>query len=423
MITRTVVIWALYLTISRVVLAAPDGQRCATVSRDNLVSCALSASFALKRAEQDGKALEGRAMSARPWLPSNPMVSGSLARRLTNGSNPTTTNWTATLAQELDLSGQRGARVGAAENDALAQKWRTVGTARDAAALAWLAYFDTLASKEDLALAAALQSSAETLSLSAAARARNGLLPQIDADVADIAFIKAQQARMQAELRNDYARARLTMMTGGATDSDVAVQNDTLRPLASAESAAPAEMTSNRPELRALQLEQKAFAARASLFRRARVPNITLSAFAQNDGYDERVYGFGLGLPLAIPGLGKTYAGDIAEAEAMAEKTQVDTQRVQREVSLELRRTRQQLDARRRELTLFDDTKAIRIEKMLAEITTEQEAGRFSIRDAVIARERLTEFLQGRIEAKHALCVASVEHAQAAGVPLEKGAQ
>src|SRR6185369_14506042 len=70
-----------------------------------------------------------------------------------------------------------------------------------------------------------------------------------------------------------------------------------------------------------------------SLFRRTRVPNVTVSAFVQNDAFNDRVFGVGLAIPIPIA---RTYGGEIAEAEAEAARAKSEAARIVRE--LELRR-------------------------------------------------------------------------------------
>ena len=64
---------------SHLALAAePD---CVTITRVNLVACAQVNSPLLLAELASSRAAEGRREAARPFLPSNPMVSGTLASR------------------------------------------------------------------------------------------------------------------------------------------------------------------------------------------------------------------------------------------------------------------------------------------------------------------------------------------------------
>ena len=91
---------------------------CSHVSRSNVVGCALAASLERQAGEAAVRASEGRVQATDPWLPSNPELAVTGARRRTAAES--TLNWSASLGVELEIAGQRGARRRAAlaERDA-----------------------------------------------------------------------------------------------------------------------------------------------------------------------------------------------------------------------------------------------------------------------------------------------------------------
>jgi outer membrane protein, heavy metal efflux system len=96
----------------------------------------------------------------------------------------------------------------------------------------------------------------------------------------------------------------------------------TLDPLTDVESTGRAVLNNtatDRLDVRALDDERRSLSARADALRRARLPNPSLVAFAQNDGFNERVFGGGISIPLPLPApVGRVFTGEIAEAEAAA---------------------------------------------------------------------------------------------------------
>ena len=58
-----------------------------------------------------------------------------------------------------------------------------------------------------------------------------------------------------------------------------------------------------------------------------------------------------------------------------------------------------------------------------AALAQEIEAGRLTVRDAVVAQQALIELLSASVAARRALCIASVDLAKALGVSLEGGTQ
>ncbi|AKU94943.1 Heavy metal RND efflux outer membrane protein, CzcC family [Labilithrix luteola] len=353
------------------------------------------------------------------------MLAGALARRASNGSDPTAVNWTATLAQEIEIAGGRGARLRAAEHEKLAQKSRAIGTERDTATLAWAAYFDAIADREQLRLAEQMETLGALLARAARARADRGVGSTVDADVAEAAQIRIVQERFAADRQVRSSTAALASLTGGdPLGADGGVDGE-LVPLHAVD-ALRGDTTSavaSRPEIAAARAERSSFDARASAFRRARVPNVTVSVFAQNDGYHEKVLGMGLALPIPIPGVGRTYAGEIAEANALAAQASSEVDRLTLTARLELATALQGLDSRRDELDAFSKERLERAEKSLGDIATEIEAGRLGVRDALLAQQALIDLLRSHLEARRALCLASVELARAANLPLERGVQ
>lgn len=421
--------FAVALTIALISISntgrAEERGACAPVTRENLVRCALAASPTVRREHYGTAAAEGRVQAARPILPSNPVVSGIVARRAGNGVDATAVNWTATLAQEIEIAGQRGARVRAAHLATIAQRKRVIGTERDTATLAWAAYFDAIADRDQLRLAEQMETRGALVARAARARAERGVGSAVDADVAEAAQIRLVQDRFAADRQARGATAALASLTGGdPLSTDGRVDGD-LVPLHGTDAlrARAASAVAARPEIAATRAEQSAFEARASAFRRARVPNVTVSIFAQNDGYDEKVLGMGLALPIPIPGLGRTYAGEIAEANALAAQASADVDRLTVAARLELATAQQALDSRRAELDAFSTERLDRAEKSLANIAEEIEAGRLGVRDALLAQQALIELLRSHLEARRALCLASLELARAANLPLERGVQ
>jgi len=403
-------------------VAAQERASCAIVTRAKLGACALSASLGLESERWRHEAAQGRLTAASPWLPANPSLALTGAQRTDAGGGRTVTNWAATLSQPLEIAGQRGARRAAASAELeVAERQRTV-MARDVVAQAWASYFEVLAARELLRVAGKLEAALQQLQRAAQGRAERGLLAPVEADIAEIALLKAIQQRMAADRQMRTSQANLALAMGVApAGPELQVAGD-LTPLAVAAEARASEAM--RPEIAALQAEQRAFSERARMFRRARVPDVTLSVFAQRDGFAERVLGVGVALPLPLPSpVGRTFSGEIAEAEAMSRRAKTELEKERRQLSSSLLLARAEYDSRRAELEIFTPERRARAEQTLLDLASEIVAGRLSVREAIVTEQSLIEFLRGYVAARHALCSASVELARASGVAFERGAQ
>jgi len=398
---------------------------CATrVTRDNLVPCALAASPDLRVEREAESALEGRRQAADTLLPSNPVLGLEGARRTTPGTDRAPAfNWSASLSQELELAGQRGQRQRAAQAALEAQRLRILARQRDTASSAWNSYFEVIAARLQQELAQRLLDASRRVAAVVRAKAEQGLIAPVDADVASAAALRVQQQALRTAQAEAVARAQLAFWLGVDPERPPEVSGELL-PLAGLPELdlEPSRASEARPELRAWDAERSALAARAEGLRRARIPNPSLSLFAREDGYGERVYGVGLSVPIPLPGpLGQLYAGEIAELEAQGRQAEAERARARARAGLELARIRASYRAHRAAVASFDRALLERAERTLGDSGREIEAGRLSVRDALPAQQALIELLQAHLEELEAWCLASVELARALDLPLERG--
>ena len=392
------------------------------ITRANLPSCVRTKSLAPQIERREANAAIGRFMAASPIFPSNPVLSLSGSRRFASPmtENLAQYNWSAQLSQEIEIAGQRGARRDAvrAEQDAVARI--VTLTDRDALANAWNAYFELLASEEDLALMKRIEGfSKHALEVTAAA-AEKGLTSGVDADVAEASFLRIPLARLVSEQRKDRARAALAGLLG-FDPAALAVTGD-LEPLAEVASLklpSADEIVEHRPEVQTLEATRRSLHARASYLRRARFPNPTLSVFVQNDEVNNPVFGVGISFPIPLPQpIGRTYAGEIHESEALSDKFRLQADQARRDAREDLTTAVRTYELSKEARALFTDQRLARAITSLQAIATEIENGRLAVKDAIVSQQTLLDLSRSAIEAKLALCLASVRLARAAGQTL-----
>lgn len=381
------------------------------IHRGNVAACALRASSALTRAMALERASEGRRVTARSFLPSNPTLGATIGSRA--GPADRAVNWSLSLGQELEVAGQNALRVAVVNEELQAQTHRVSATRAAIAANAWLAYFGVLATTERLHLAGKLASATEAVAATVRAMTARGLASEVDADIAEAAALRATQERIALQTTLSASKVQLFRLTGRATE----IVQGPLEPLNN--TVAPKSPT-QRPELLALRDEQQALERKVELIRRERLPNPTVSLFAQNDGFNERVLGVGLSVPIPIPQpLGRTRAGQIAETTALGEAAGADAELLQRELRAELEVATAELDAAAKTLDLYTAERMTRWGARLESIALQLTAARLPVRDALIAQQMLVEQLKAEVAAREALCIASVRLARAAGLSLE----
>jgi cobalt-zinc-cadmium efflux system outer membrane protein len=390
---------------------------CARVSRTNVVTCALAASLERQAGDAAVRAANGRVQAAEPLLPSNPALELAGSRR--QGPPGTVLNWSASLGVELEIAGQRAARRRAALAERDAQKSSNGAVDRAIAADALRLYFELLAAREQQRVLAEMDAAATRVWQAAQAAAERGAAAGIEADVADAARLATHQHRLEAARAERVATVSLASLLGLPSPATLEVSGS-LEPLERASSVPRELLPPDSPETTALAAEQRAARARASAFRRARVPNPTVSLFAQRDGFDENVLGVGLQLRLPLPQpLGRSNAGEIAENEALAERASLLATRERRGSRAALARALAAYDAALEASRGFSAERVLRAQQTLANLASEVQAGRVPIRDAIIFQGPLLELQLAAIATKKELCLASVEVVRAAGLPLQ----
>jgi cobalt-zinc-cadmium efflux system outer membrane protein len=418
--------WAAASFIVASAAMAQENSECLTkITRRNVVSCALDASLSVRAEEDTQLALQGKRRAVSPLLPSNPLLTLTGARRAATSSERAVLNWSGTLSQELEIAGQRESRLRVADAELDAQTKRILLSKRETAQFAWSTYFAIAAAEQQQQLAERLLAASARVRDVARAKAEQGLGAPVDADVANAATLRMLQSKLAAERDVATASAELSFLLGrDASLGPLTVDGD-LTPLAGLPEVAAVSSSSKlseRPELLALDAERRALEARARALSRARIPNPTLSVFAQNDGYNEHVVGIGVAFPIPLPTpLGRTYAGEITEAKGLAQRAATEQERAQRELQLGVARALADYHAHRQAVDAIEPAALQRAESSLQDLATEIAAGQLSVREALVSQQALLELLQTSIAEQKALCLASVELARALGVPLETG--
>jgi cobalt-zinc-cadmium efflux system outer membrane protein len=387
---------------------------------DAVVRCALAASPEVSAARAELDAAGGRRATAGVWLPSNPTVTALVSnRRRPPPDAASVLNWSVVLSQELEIAGQRGARVDAVDAEVAARARRLGVAEQEVAAGALMAYYEAIAAQETLRFAAELAQTAQTLAAFAEGRAKEAMLAGVEADVARAEATRIGLVRFEAERRLAESRAALAVLL------DVDVRGLTLP----AALAVPApEMPAGsledqalrlRGEVAAAEMERRVLERRLALVRRERIPNLTLSAFAEQGEINDRILGVGLSVPLPLPApVGRTRAGEIAETMAQIRAAESSEELVRRRVRLEVARAQATLKARQGAAALFAGDLLKRARTDLSSLREAISSRQLSLREALLWQRTFIELLQADIEVRLGSALAWVDLRRVAGLPL-----
>ena len=410
----------LVLVMSFAAAPGPGSPGCrGALAAGEVVRCALAASPGVRAAQYGLEAIEGRKLAARTVLPSNPQIQVTAAARRGLWTGERDTNVYGQFSQEIEIAGQRRKRVRVADAEHDAQRRRVDAVRREVAAEALTLYFELLAARQQRAMVERMAVGAATMQELAGESAKAGLGSQLGVDIAATTVIRLRQQQIEATRRIAGATALLAGLLGqdpARPELEVAGE---LAPLAVPEdmSVLGERALARRAELDVARAEREVQLRQAEVYRRMRAPNPSLILYGQRDGFNERVLGGGISLPITLPApLGRSYAGEIAEARARARQAEAEIERLQRVVLAEVAGAVKTLQARREESSLFDVDRVRRAEEHLSALGQEMATGRISIREAVLLQQTFLDLLASAIEARRAHAVASVELARAAGL-------
>ena len=400
--------------------AAPP--RCTgTLGRDDVVRCALATSLDVQQARLALKDVAARRIAAGLWLPSNPVVSGSVEGSATHPPGAVVSSpaveWQVTIAQEIEIGGQRWARLSANDAEAAAQSRRLAVVEQEVTAAALRSYVELVTTRASLALAGELEQSVEALARFSEEREKEALIAPVDAHLIRAEAVRVGLSRVEAGRRVDVARAALALLLGHDVP-DVDVRGDDL-PVPRAPAPLPALVAralAVRGELPAAEAERSYAAQQLAAYRRSRVPNVTLSAFTGTNVLGEQVVGGTLSLPMPLPSpLGHTYAAEIAAARARREQADVTLDQVRRRVRLEVAQAFATERARAAALALYPPALVEQARADLRALRDGLAARQLSAREALISERALIELLLGQVEARLAYALAWIDLERAVG--------
>jgi outer membrane protein, heavy metal efflux system len=354
----------------------------------------------------------GRSTGARALLAENPTLSGGLGRRRSPGET-----WAGAapearleLVQPIELGGQRGARVAAAEAELAAASASGEGVLRRIEGeVAW-AFYRGLHAAERLRLATATQ---EALARSAGALERRhqaGDVPVLDLNLARTALARATAEVRAARALGWAARGELAGLLGLPGDAPLLLDGD-LRRQRRYDRQRLLQRAGDSPEARALLAGARAAEAEAALGRAQRWPRLGLGAAFEREGEEDILLGtVALELPLFQRGQGLRATGE-ARARRLALEADAARRSAQASVRAAFGAHSERVAAARaleEALPLVQDNEAL--------ATRSYEAGQLSLAEWIVVRREALETRADYVDRLLDAAEAGIALALAAGV-------
>jgi cobalt-zinc-cadmium efflux system outer membrane protein len=244
-----------------------------------------------------------------------------------------------TLAQRLDLPGQRNARINAATAGLSAEQAQLRLSRQELVRMVKLRYYDVLRRESELDAAEQDLKTSEQVRERVSVRVSTGEAPRYDIIRADAELLNAQKQAQSARLRVEQAKAALRNSVGNVLPPDFEVNAEIeplpeLPPLATLE-AQVRERNAGLARARALTVRGR---EQLGLERALRTPAVTLRA-----GYDEdpEVRSTRFGVTVSIP-LWDRRRGPVAEASAQLSRLQFEQEQAEFDLRQQLSNAYQQ---------------------------------------------------------------------------------
>lgn len=281
---------------------------------------------------REGAIARGQLRQAR--LPAfNPQASLELPGAATGGGAG---EYEASLTQEVEWAGQRGARVRAAGFGVQRADLTVRNAARVTLGDVSNAYFDTYAARQRLQLAEELLNLNEQLLRAVRTQLREGEVSALKANLAEVELGRARARVLAARRELTRAELQLKRLTGLSPDQPIRLPE-------AVPAAAPAPGTGRdslvalalgrRPDLVAQRTAVLQSQALSDLARREGRPNVTVGALARREGDGDPSVGLGVSVP--FPVLNRNQ-GRLAEQQARTSQAELQARAVELAVRSEV---------------------------------------------------------------------------------------
>ncbi|WCL50038.1 TolC family protein [Leptospira sp. GIMC2001] len=391
------------------------------ISIFRIVQCVLNHSPEYKIGKYEIESSAGRKEIASYLFPTNPnfsfssgMRNGSSGNSFGNSSQQSALNSEVLISQEIFVGGQRQIRINIADTELRSRIKRLLVLEKfiigDAVSLS-LAY---LSSQEEYDVTDELYKLSLEIYNISKTRFKNGLGTEMDMEIAESEKLKMMSLWNSAKRKTDDLKADLTVMMGTKfTKSLDIIKTKAIYqiPLNDLESYT-ARSEAQRYDLEVLELERELSEKRIRLLEREKIPNLTISGYAQNDGFNEQVIGGRVSIPLRI---WRDNRGEIKEAIAESKKRQADQEIGYHTVRSESIKAWNNYKSWKEVWTNYPEDILIRTNENLNILKNAVLSGQISVREALVTQRSLIELKSSYFQSKSGYAQACIEYLRASG--------
>ncbi|MRR17960.1 MAG: TolC family protein, partial [Deltaproteobacteria bacterium] len=299
-------------------------------------------------------AASGRLEKARLPLGNNPAVESYVSRkdRPQEDGGGAYTNYGFKISQEIEIAGQRGSRISAAQNELAAVRAGIADKERTLTADVKDAFARALALKKKEALAGQVLGLKEEFLGYAKIKYQAGDISALDVNLAEVELSKAKRERLLSQREYQASLLALQSFFGAPPDLSLPLQGELPQnaPVMPDRRTVMNAAMSGRPDAQAASLEMEKTKALLMLAKKEAFPNLTLSGFYDRDELRNVV---GVGLSIPFPLFDRKQA-EKKEALARREGARIKADGLKQAIEREVEQAVNDLTAAREELTIFN---------------------------------------------------------------------
>lgn len=419
-----------FLFISEPILSEELHSNKGCVGNQKLISiiyCVLNHSPEYKIAQSNLEASLGRRKIAAYAFPSNPNLSTSNAIRrgtsnesaIFNNSIPQAINGEIMLSQEIYIGGQREVKLELAQADIKTKIKNVQAIERSTIAQTVHSVLLYQASWEEFKLTQELNLLSKEIAKIADLRFKNGIGSEMDFEIALSESIKMNSLEEQARRNWQDAKTDLVVMMGVPYQEELNVYEEKkILKIPKEELQEYIDLAEKRrPDLEVLELEINYTKSKIRLLQRERIPNLTISGYVQNDGFNERVIGGKVSIPLQI---WRDNSGEIQEAKANSKISEERREIGGHTVRFEATKAWNGVESWKRAWQNFPPNILERTNENLLILKNAIATGKISVKDALITQKSLVDLKSNYFQTKANYAIACNEYLRAGGIDLNE---
>jgi cobalt-zinc-cadmium efflux system outer membrane protein len=255
------------------------------------------------------------------------------------GPSETETSWS--ISQTIPWPGTLSANIRAGDRAADALRGAAAETRWDLEIDARVAFARVLHARSAQDIANAAEADAKSLSELTTRRAELGESREVDRIKAEVEWLRQQRTRRAAEREAAAAEAILRALAVEPLPQPLLLAGELPAPIPEVDAAdLRRRLEGSNPRLASARAEAEREAALLSAAGRARIPNLDVTWF-HDDEIDKEASGFSVGVRLPLWNANR---GEIARARAASAQAAARAQRASLELQASLERARQELD-------------------------------------------------------------------------------